>query len=230
MKRRGVFALMLAGVVMSLPGCGVAGERLPDYRYRLTVEVDTPQGIRTGSSVIQVASSVASKLALSPGKVSNQIKGEAVTVNLPGGQVLVALLSRPNSVAGARYYAFEGILGRTWDGPKDYIRQLNTLVKRHDLGVLQPTAYPALLTLRDIRDPTTVSAVDPLNFEKSFGKGIKLRKITVQITHDEITTGIEQRLPWLVAMSRGGSLGGRGPFNYENRALNYGYIDFKREL
>lgn len=42
----------------ALPGCAAA-DSTPDYRYRLTVEVDTPGGLRTGSSVIEVETSVA---------------------------------------------------------------------------------------------------------------------------------------------------------------------------
>ena len=30
----------------------------PDYRYRLTVEVETPEGLRSGSSVIEVKQSM----------------------------------------------------------------------------------------------------------------------------------------------------------------------------
>lgn len=213
-----------------IAGCGFFKPAVPDYRYRLTVEVDTPQGVRTGSSVIRVASNVASKFASSPGKVTNQIKGEAVAVDLPGGRVLIALLSRPNSVAGARYYAFDALLGRQWDGPQDYVSRLQSLVQQQHAGVLPRIAYPELLTFRDIQNPASAKAIDPEDLERDFGQGVRLRRITVQITGEEFTTVIERKLPWLHALSRGGTLGGQGPLNYENPALNYGYIDFKREL
>ena len=86
-------AALTALTLLGATGCGKP--TLPDYRYRLTVEVDTPQGLRTGSSVIQVASSVSGPYALRPGVVSTQVKGEAVAVDLPGGKVLFALLSKP---------------------------------------------------------------------------------------------------------------------------------------
>jgi len=47
--------LAFAALVLSLlPGCAFADDAAPDYRYRLTVEVETPDGLRTGSSVIDV--------------------------------------------------------------------------------------------------------------------------------------------------------------------------------
>lgn len=38
-------------------------------------------------------------------------------------------------------------------------------------------------------------AVDPADFAATFGPGYALRRITVQITDDPVTTGIEQKLP-----------------------------------
>ncbi len=39
--------------------------------------------------------------------------------------------------------------------------------------------------------------VDPDDFAASFGEGVSLKRITVQITDDPVTTGIEERLGWL---------------------------------
>jgi hypothetical protein len=54
-----------------------------------------------------------------------------------------------------------------------------------------------LVRFRDIADPTSVEKVDPDNLAASFGEGVKLRRITVQLTDDPVTTGIEKRLGWL---------------------------------
>lgn len=49
--RRGVLALFGAlGSLVFLPGCCMAGEGLPTYRYRLAVEAETPEGLRTGTA------------------------------------------------------------------------------------------------------------------------------------------------------------------------------------
>lgn len=54
-----------------------------------------------------------------------------------------------------------------------------------------------LVTFSDINDPKTVQKVDPSNFPASFGSGVKLRRVTLTITDEEVTTGkIESVLIW----------------------------------
>lgn len=62
------------------------------YRLRLTVEVDTPQGLRKGSSVYEVWAN--NKTALLPDEAKRDwgVRGEAVAVDLPNGQTLFAPL------------------------------------------------------------------------------------------------------------------------------------------
>ena len=57
--------------------------------------------------------------------------------------------------------------------------------------------YPLLVTFADPADPTSVQRVDPANLAASFGPGVTLKRITVEVTNDPVTTGIEKRLGWL---------------------------------
>ena len=52
MTRRSLLGVMAAGFSGALSGCGL----FVDYRYRckLTVEVETPRGLKRGSSVFEV--------------------------------------------------------------------------------------------------------------------------------------------------------------------------------
>ena len=54
--------------------------------------------------------------------------------------------------------------------------------------------YPMLVTFTDIDDPSSVQRVDPANLAASFGPGVTLKRITVEVTKDPVTTGIEKRL------------------------------------
>jgi hypothetical protein len=54
-----------------------------------------------------------------------------------------------------------------------------------------------LVTFGDIKDPKSVKRVDPDDLSASFGAGVKLKAITVEITDDAVTTGIGGRLGWL---------------------------------
>lgn len=191
--RRSCLAL-LAGYAVSLAACAPS---LPDYRYRLTVEVDTPHGMRSGSSVIQVASHVSSQYSLAPGDVTTQVTGEAVAVDLPGGKTLFALLSKPDSAEGANAYAFDALISKPWIGSNEYIANVNVLARRRDVGVLPVKDWPMLVTFSDTDAPASVRSVDPLNLAIEFGSAMKIRRITVQVTSDRVTTGIEKRLKWL---------------------------------
>ena len=55
--RRGWMGRMLA-VAVPVLGLAACGDSTPDYRYQLKVEVDTPEGVRTGTSVIEVQQSM----------------------------------------------------------------------------------------------------------------------------------------------------------------------------
>lgn len=194
LDRRSYLMLLLGCAALSMVGCAPA---LPDYRYRLTVEVDTPDGIRSGSSVIQVASHVSSEYSLAPGDVTTQVTGEAVAVDLPGGKTLFALLSKPNSADGANAYAFDALISKPWVGSKEYVAEVNALVKRRDIGALPLKDWPMLVTFSNINNPTSIIRIDAANLGARFGPGVKIRRITAQITEEAVTTGIEKRLKWL---------------------------------
>lgn len=147
--------------------------------------------------MIQVASHVSSQYSLSPGDVTTQIIGEAVAVDMPGGKTLFALLSKPERAEGANEYAFDALVSRPWVGWEEYVADVNALTTRRDVGLLPPKDWPLLVTFADSEDPTSVMKVDPANLEPMLGPGTKIRRITVQITENPITMGIEKRLRWL---------------------------------
>lgn len=197
-------SLML--VVLMLPGCAFADDKAPDYRYRLTVEVETPEGLTAGSSVIAVEQT----LGRAGGAPANsqlylRVRGEAVAVDLPGGQTLFALLrSQSNNEWSAGIVAalaprredpdgaprFDGVL--LLDGIAEVPRFFppNRIIGRH-------SGYPMLVTFGDVDDPTSVKEVDPDDLAASFGEGVRLKRITVELTDDPVTTGIGERLGWL---------------------------------
>jgi hypothetical protein len=54
-----------------------------------------------------------------------------------------------------------------------------------------------LVTFEDLTDPSSVLAVNPDDLSATFGDGISLKRITVELTDDPVTHGIVQRLKWL---------------------------------
>ncbi len=212
-RRRGFTGVFLGGCVLfSLSACGPSAQDRGAIRYRLTVELETPAGPRTGSSVIEV------KGARNPDWVNpegrgtrGQYRGEAVAVDLPDGQTLFALLQAEGGSADAAEWpvmAYADILNPKADFV-DNLKQLNQISRADVIKTLPKTvhiipnggsevsALPMLVTFTDINDPKSVQRVDPNDLASSFGEGIKLKAITIEITDAPVTTGIERRLGWL---------------------------------
>lgn len=210
MTRRGVMGLLASAATLLLGACGII-RSFPAFRYRLTVEVETPEGLKTGSSVIEVRwGAIDSTL----GGASAEVSGEAVAVDLPGGQTLFALLRSEEQPGWAGYAMFSVMpLPKKEAGQNDSDALgigIDRIIANKALMALPRTiaapvtyqrprisAYPMLVRFGDIKDPKSVALVSPDDLEKSFGPGVSLRRITVQLTDDPVTTGIEKRLGWL---------------------------------
>lgn len=200
---RALLPMLLGLCALLVAGCDL----IPvSYRYRLTVEIDTPQGLRSGSSVIEVTTSDGLGI---PGpeaaSAQNKVRGQAVIIHgLPGGP-LFALLSRPGDADYAAMLAPRVIEPRLPGFDPSLSLRKRMLKLAHAQGVFEvPPRYdsriitwPYLVRFRDIHDPKSVEAVEPDDLAASFGEGVKLHRITIQITDDPVTTGIEKRLGWL---------------------------------
>jgi hypothetical protein len=162
------------------------------HRYRLTLEVETPAGLATGSSVIEVTQKRQLPIGGAPALLYF-VRGEAVFVDLGGGRHVIAILGHgPNGaddrIAGLAHSAF----GRLHKG-----------LRLEDMGKLTGTApvpgglLPTLVTFGDLNDPKSARVVRPEEFEQVFGEGVRLRRAFVEMTADPVTRGIEGKMPWL---------------------------------
>ncbi|OYX63594.1 MAG: hypothetical protein B7Y88_12505 [Sphingomonadales bacterium 32-64-17] len=218
METRTIGCAVLAVLAMAIAtaflwGSSLLGGGLPDYRYRLTVEVETPEGLKTGSSVIEVKTAVAGRNSISvPGAVSHRVRGEAVTVDLGARGVLIALLHAEDNSDWASNVVYRLVpeAPRVLDveGHRDFEAQFAAMLEHLEPIELPRTfpeqghlkdqpARPMLVRLADIADPRTLERVDPDDLAADFGPGVRLRRITMQLTDDPVTTGIEERLTWL---------------------------------
>ena len=188
----------------------ISGEHVSDdvVRYRMTVEVMTPQGLRSGQSVIESRIEHGVSFGSDAPGISYKLRGEAVTVDLGDGRALFALLRGTEGSDGAAYYA--NLLqqafrhgARTAPMPRANLLKgpnapLRKWARWHDLQLdLPPEDYPLLVTFRDTADPASVERVDPADLAATFGQGFALRRVIVEITSRPVTSGIEQRLVWL---------------------------------
>ncbi|MEP2549784.1 MAG: hypothetical protein ABJH26_00690, partial [Marinomonas sp.] len=181
----------------------------PSYRYKLTVEVDTPDGIKSGFSVIEVDTHIASENAIpTPGLLSFKVRGEAAAVDLPNGQTVFALLRSESEIQWAAKIVPHVVLEVGGKGDERIKAQLKAIRSMKGARAIPRTwpkvawieersGYPMLVTFGDLDDPTSVAEVDPDDLSSSFGEGYALKRITVQVTDEAVTTGIEKRLGWL---------------------------------
>lgn len=210
------FALIVAAVVV--------GWRLLypayTYHYRLTIEVETPDGIKSASSVIEVTQRKQTPAPLPVPPYVARVKGEAVFVDLGQGRNVIALL------AG-------GPTGGNSDGPHHVIYsvspvrdadnywRLPSLEGKWDLPL---DAMPTLVTFTDLADPASARVIyaggmrglgaqsphtgrfpayEPAvlvdAFTETFGPGTAFKRATLEMVSKDtpVTRGIEGKIPGL---------------------------------
>lgn len=203
MFRRGIFsALLVLGATTLVFGCGMFGKT---YRYKLTVEVNTPQGLKTGYAVREINYTQGIKLPDSSGVYATE-NGEAVAVELPGGQTLFALLDTDAYVT--LQTGFGGDSPAILDAARADKRVAVVKPFPPTIGT-NPTdpsnyfhGYPRLVQFKNLRDPMSMTTIKPDALAASFGPGVRLKRITIQMTNDPVTTGIEKRIPWIDHLDR----------------------------
>jgi hypothetical protein len=203
--------LVALGVLAGLVILVVAFCQLNFYyvhvRYRLTVEVQDGDQVKSGSSVIDVAYSIQPDQAVNLGgrQTHQRMTGYAPTVDL-GEKGLLFLtfadVTRTPAQSGERnqqvscplddigclpfaaYYKPGMRIGLPYSQQKEVLRQLLRQSGPRDAPF---TVLPALVRFRDINDPKTLVRVSPYDLAKSFGPGVELRRVVLQLTDDPVS-------------------------------------------
>jgi hypothetical protein len=200
--------MLSSAVGLSLVDCGSRGSRC---RQRITVEVETSEGLESGSSVSEAqwgGSDAYGEL----GGIRAFERGEAVFVNLPDGQTLFASTAASGHLDWLALAAAHAV-GQQMPAEN---RGKPSYFEKHKLsGKLNPEHYPTLIRFRNIDDTATIDFVRSENLEAVFGSDVRLKRITLQISDEDSSKEIENKLPWLTK-SQGnyidGSSTGRRPY------------------
>lgn len=182
----------LAAVLLVSAGCDLLGFKQWNWHQRLAIEIETPNGLRSGGSVVAVLVGTSPKWAPGEGAggMGGKITGEASFVEVVPGRYLFALLSED-----LERLAFDLFFERKGKDPEKIAAELEHLRGVRDVP---RDHYPMLVTFGDISDPTTVTRVDPDDLAASFGSGVSLKRITLEITDEPVTTGrVDRVLGWL---------------------------------
>jgi hypothetical protein len=196
------FMRLAAFVMMSLclTGCG----RTESYRYKLTLAVNTPDGIKRSSSVVEATFWAASIPARG---VMHKLRGEALYLDLGSGRrPLIALLTsklhrkyanelRWTSDAGPDDSLLARLYGEALQG--DILGYVARLARMRGTHQIAPDDLPDLVTFVDVNDPKSVLKIDPNDLTSTLGADVSWREITLEITDEPITAGIKTKLLWL---------------------------------
>jgi hypothetical protein len=242
-----VLGIILAALFLS--GC----DQGPSFRYRITVEVDTPQGLQSGSAVHEIEAHRNTWFVNSAVR-GRSLRGEAVAVDLPGGRTLFALLtpSQEPFVPEELMDIVLRALDPTYGGfNTDYVETVRSIEAGGGLRervVIAPTRlnplatrgsadqrlrisnYPLLVTFTNSRDVASVVRVEPSNMTMQFGERVRLRRITVQVTDDRLSTTIAERLRLLGLQPGMGLDPTRGVSTNPTLAQRIGYDEFIRGI
>lgn len=189
----------------------------PDYshRFRLIVEINTPAGVKSGSSVIQATRVDRSYLPLPGRSYEIKVRGEGVFFDLGGGRNVIAVLGfgpRGDNVDQVGLLAINA-----WHFG-DSIVSWKAIGTQKGQADLAGNLIPAFVTFSDPSDPKSARLVcvpksrdaadyasgprcDPAGgiaaADVVFGENITLRAARIEITNDPVTRTIGAKLPWL---------------------------------
>ncbi|MEN3350480.1 MAG: hypothetical protein V7632_4115 [Bradyrhizobium sp.] len=175
----------------------------PGHKYRLSVEVETPDGIKSGSGV----------LAVHPDRGYSRgghtrTAGDAIYVDLGNGKNLVALLAhfeKAIDLDDINYVALRAY-GEARGGRVSFSEM------SRQTGVVPVTGrlIPVLVVFADPADPASARVVSADDSEAALGPGFRLHGLTAEVVPngywpldfggslgEPVTRGIKARLPWL---------------------------------
>ena len=191
---RTILLVVVVFIGVSLGYCYV-GLNQYTWHQKMTLEVEAEGQLYTGSSVVKVRVKESEPLTKQLGyPLQFGAKGEAAYVELPDRRYLFALLGGGPPDSGPETNALNIFKEQL---PKDNPERLVVLSKSHLKTEIPHSHLPLLVTFMDLTDPTTVKVVDPDNLAATFGEGVSLKRLTLEITDEPVTEGkIEQVLGW----------------------------------
>ena len=175
----------------------------PGHKYRLTVEVETPEGRKSASGVMAVHPD----RSYSRGGHTRTV-GDAVYLDLGGGKNLVALMAhidRNLEMDGINYVAL-----RAYNATGGKRVSFNDLNRQTGSVPVTGALIPVLATFADPAVPGTARHILPEDAETVLGKGYRLHGITAEAVPngfwpldfggalgEPVNRGIPAKLPWL---------------------------------
>jgi len=175
----------------------------PAHKYRLVVEVETPEGTKSASSVVAVHPDRSYSR-----RGQTRTVGDAVFVDLGSGKNLVALMAHDDNklvLEDVNYVAL-----RAYNEAAGKRVSFNEMSRLTGIAPVKGDLIPVLVTFADPANPATARAVAPDDAEAVLGKGYRLQGLTAEVVPngywpldfggvlgEAVSRGIQSKLPWL---------------------------------
>jgi hypothetical protein len=180
----------------------------PDHKYRLTIAVETPKGENSAAGILSVRPN-RSYGGTGTGSSFPQTRGDALMIELGGGKNLVVLLAY--GADGSNFDDTSFLPTRLLDAKDRRVsfRDVKTFAGAPALPIPEQQ-QPVFVTFADAADPKSARRVNPNDLESVFGKGYRLRGLSLDVIAngfwpidfggalgEPVSRTIEQKLPWL---------------------------------
>ena len=175
----------------------------PAHKYRLTVEVETPEGTKSASGVVAVHPDRSYSR-----RGQTRTVGDAVFLDLGSGRNLVALLAHVEKnlvLDDVNYVAL-----RAYNEAAGKRVPFNEMSRLTGIVPVEGALIPMLVTFADPANPGSARVVAPDDAEAVLGKGYRLKGLTAEVVPngywpldfggvlgEPVTRGIQAKLPWL---------------------------------
>ena len=176
----------------------------PGHKYRLTVEVETPEGRKSASGVVAVHPDRGYTR-----RGQTRTLGDAVFVDLGNGKNLVALLAHIDKTIvldDINYVALRAYTAAA-QGKRPSFNEMSRLT---GIVPVKDALIPVLVSFADPASPGTAQQVAPDDAAAVLGKGYRLQGISTEVVPngywpldfggalgEPVTRGIQAKLPWL---------------------------------
>jgi hypothetical protein len=186
-----IVAVFVAGTVI------VVMFNTHSWNYKITVNIETPEGMKSGSAVRKVINRGNTLFGIKFPEVAyriSSVKGEAVVIDLGKRGVVFALIEHGSY--DELYWAFS--VRDASNTTRDFRK-----LKAGANASFPKENWPQFVTFKNISDPKSVVLVHGRRFdvkaqdmlpvddvEEILGKGVKIESVTIEIVNEPVTWGI----------------------------------------
>jgi hypothetical protein len=165
------------------------------WRQKLTVTVETPEGLKSGSAVTEVTVHH-NRIFKDGAEWQTDLRGEAVVVDLGSNKFLFVLLGTADEPQSMERLAQEIMFGQ--NTPRTGEEMYERIQATQGVMLVPESLYPVFVTFENLNDPASVKPAFPAALDTTFGLGHKLRSVQIEVTEEVQTKlSVKALLGWL---------------------------------